>query len=272
MLGLCLAAVGQYAHATCSGDCAGWEAVEEYHGTMPDLSKTIDDDHKYEAGWEAVEEYHGTMPNLPETIDEGEKFEAAIYAYSSSWVVDFGWTNDNAWEEDFKVTSMGGTDTHWADDVDLMLFAGHGSPTGFYFGSTVDDHQLHYTEADWGDQDLEWIIIDACKVLQDNSSKWNRWGWPVFKGLHYILGYNTSTYDVDTRGEDFIKYAMGYGDTVRNAWIKATQLSESGTKAAYMRADKSGVSDTYNDHLWGFGYVSPDPVNPSTLYYLTWDT
>ena len=93
----------------------------------------------------------------------------------------------------------------------------------------------------------------------------------MFEGLHYILGYSTNTFDVDTRGEDFLKYAMKYGWRVKSAWVKATILSENGTTAAYMRAD-NGSSDTYNDHLWGFGFTSSDPDNPTTLYYASWST
>jgi hypothetical protein len=223
----------------------------------------------YSAGWEAVNNYNGYLPNLSECIDEGEKFEDAIFAYSNNWDVYFGDYDASAWEEDFKKTSLGGTDVDYADDVDLVLFSGHGDQNGFYFGTTIDDHQVHYNDADWGDQNLEFALIDACNVLLDNASKYNRWGWPVFEGLHYLCGYNTTCTDVDTRGEDFIKYAMDDGLTVRSAWINATIDSENGTKAAYMRGYSSGA-DTYNDHLWGFGSVSADPT-PTTLYYLTWD-
>ncbi len=223
------------------------------------------------AAWEAVDNYNGTNPNLPLTIPEGQKFANAINNYSSSWVTDFAWTNNNAWERDFKSSTLGGIDNLYIDDVDLALFAGHGSPSGFYFGVNQDDLEVHYNDAILGNKDLEWLIVDACLVLQDDASKFNRWGWPVFKGLHYVFGYSSITYDVDTRGEDFIKYAMDYGWTVRDAWINATIVSENGTTAAYMRADNS-TSSTYTDHLWGFGSVSSDPVNPTTLFYLSWGT
>ncbi len=223
------------------------------------------------AGWEAVEEYHGNGDDLPKTIPEGQKFEQALNNYSNTWINDFSWTDDAAWEQDFKDPGLGGTDNFYADDVDLMLFAGHGNRNGFYFGVEVDDRQVHFNDAVLGDKDLEWLIIDACQVLRDDDQKWNRWGWPVFEGLHYVFGYSTNTKDVDTRGEDFLKYAMQNNWTVRNAWIKATILSENNTTAAYMRADNAHT-DTYNDHLWGFGSVSDDPDNPTTLYYLSWST
>jgi hypothetical protein len=229
----------------------------------------------FHAGWEAVDQYNGIAPNLSQCVNEALLFENEITLRGSGmWSTSFGWANNNAWEEDFKTQELGGTDYLNADDVDLMLFSGHGNTNGFNFGTYNDDPQLHWSEADWGDQDLEWIIIDACNVL--NFDDWNvftKWGWPVFKGLHYIFGYSSTNFDVNTRGRDFIKYATLYGWTLRDAWWAATTLSESGTTAAYLRAEDTTIpTDTWNDHLWGFGYVSPDPVNPNMIYYTTWTT
>ena len=232
------------ADAACAGNCAAWEGVEKYNGNSSDLSKTI---------------------------DEGQKFEAALANWGSGWVTDFRWTDDLAWERDFKTSALGGTDTVWMDDVDLGLFTGHGNQNGVFLGVNQDDLTIRWDEALLGDKDLEWLILDACLVLSDNAGKWNRWGWPVFKGLHYIFSYSSITYDVDSRGEDFVKYAAKHNWRVRNAWIKATILSESGTTAAYMRADNRD-SDTYRDHLWGHGFVSTDPDNPTMLAYMSWST
>ncbi len=233
-----------YSFADCDGRCAAWEAVEDYNGTNPDL---------------------------PKTIPEGEKFESAIAKHSATWVTDFRWKDDLAWEKDFKDSALGGSDSSWIDDVDLALFAGHGNKDGIYFGVNQSDLQAHYNESTLGDKDLEWLIMDACQVLKDSAGKWNRWGWPVFEGLHYVLGYSTNTFDKDSRGEDFAKYAMKHSWRVKSAWVKATIISENDTTAAYMRADNA-TTNTYDDHLWGFGYTSADPDNPTTLYYATWST
>ncbi len=225
----------------------------------------------YTAGCSAVGDYHGYMPNLPATVPECQKFRSAIEKYGGGmWKMVFYWTNDNAWEKDFKKAP--GWDNYYADNVDLLLFAGHGSQNGFYFGTNNDDRILHYNDAEWGNKDLEWIIIDACEILKNNSTLSSRWANNrVFKGLHYILGYGSVTFDVDTRGRDFIKYAMHYKWSVRRAWWAATILSENGTTAAYLRAENSS-SNTYNDHLWGFGYVSPDPINPIYIVRSYWGT
>lgn len=235
---------GSVAQADCAGRCAGWEAVGEYNGTNSDL---------------------------PKTIPEGVKFQQALAQHAPGWVNDFAWTDNAAWERDFKSPGNGGNDSAWADDVDLMLFAGHGNRNGVFFGVNQDDLAIRFDEAVLGDKDLEWMIFDACQVLRDDADKWNRWGWPVFRGLHYILSYDTNTFDKDTRGRDFVKYAAKYDWRVRSAWIKATILSENDTVAAYMRADDA-TSNTYDDHLHGEGFVSSDPDSPTTLYYLSWST
>jgi hypothetical protein len=231
----------------------------------------------YEAGWEAVDEYNGIAPDRSQSVNEGTNFQDAIASYGGymGWWTNYGFANDNAWEEDFKMEALGGTDYLYADNVNLVLFSGHGDRNGFYFGTWNDDPQLHFSEASWGDQDLDqdldWIIIDASQVL-DNRDGLVWWRWArVFHGLHYILGYRSTTHDVNTRGRDFIRYAMGYGETVWEAWRDATIISEDGTTAALLRAD-SAISDTPNDHLWGFGYTSPDPVPPIRVWYSWWPT
>ena len=56
--------------------------------------------------------------------------------------------------------------------------------------------------------------------------------------------------------------------------LKATVYGmwyQSAAPVHVMRADNA-ESNTFDDHLWGHGYVSPDPDNPTTLYYLSWST
>jgi hypothetical protein len=77
------------------------------------------------------------------------------------------------------------------------------------------------------------------------------------------------TWDVDSRGEDFLKYAMRDKLPVKEAWIRATRETGamSQTKAAYLRA-----GNTENDHLYGFGTVSTPSMNRSTFSHVTWQT
>ncbi|WP_377154377.1 DUF6345 domain-containing protein [Roseateles sp. UC29_93] len=215
-------------------------------------------------GIEWVRQYHGLASDLTNTKPQAEGFYNTLSATRR-----FQWGDDLAWDRDFEQQGVGspasGSDTIWADNVDMVFFSGHGSPGGFHFGVKIDDALARPTEIRWGDQDLEWIALDACNVLEE-SGVFSRWGWPVFKGLHYILGFHTTTSDEADRGRILAQY-LNNGETVRRAWIKACQDTEgSDTQWAYLRADAEGT-DTYNDHWWGKGSVSADPDSPNVLYY-----
>lgn len=215
-------------------------------------------------GIEWVQKYNGLQGNLSNTKAQAEGFYNTI-----SGTRRFNWGDDLAWDEDFEQSGKGsptaGTDTVWADDVDFVFFSGHGSPSGFLFGVKRDDAKAKPTEITWGDRELEWIALDACNVLE-RDGVFDRWGWPVFAGLHMILGFHTTTGDEPDRGRLLAQY-LNAGWTVREAWIRCCQDTEdSDTWWAYLRADAAGT-DTYNDHWWGKGAVSADPVNPSSLSY-----
>jgi hypothetical protein len=215
-------------------------------------------------GVEWVKKYLGKAGDLTNTKPQAEGFYNTLSATRR-----FNWGDDLAWDQDFEENGVGsppaGTDTTWVDDVDFVFFSGHGSPGSFLFGVDIDDHRVKPTEVRWGNRQLEWITLDACNVLE-RDGVFDRWGWPVFKGLHYILGFHTTTGDEADRGRLLAQY-LNAGWTVRQAWIRTCQDTEgSSTEWAYLRADAAGT-DTYNDHWWGAGVTSADPSSPTTLFY-----
>jgi hypothetical protein len=215
-------------------------------------------------GIEWVRQYNGLASNLTNTKPQAEGFYDTLSATRQ-----FAWGDDLAWDRDFEQQNVGspgsGTDTTWADNVDMVFFSGHGSPAQFYFGVAIDDALAKSTEIVWGNQDLEFIALDACNILEEDGV-FGRWGWPVFKGLHFILSFHTTTSDEPDRGRILAQY-LNAGNTVRSSWIKACQDTEdSDTVWAYLRAGTSSI-DTYSDHWWGKGSVSGDPTSPSYLAY-----
>lgn len=216
-------------------------------------------------GVEWVKKYHGRASNLSNTQKQAEGFYNKL-----SGTRRFNWGDDLAWDQDFEEQGVGspatGTDTTWVDSVDIVFFSGHGSSPGPLFGrADRDDGRARSTECRWGNKQLEWIAFDACEILQ-RSGVFGRWGWPVFRGLHYILGFHTTCGDEKKRGRYFAEN-LNDGQKVRRAWINACQETEgSGTQWAYLRAGTS-TANTYNDHWHGKGSVSSDPTNPTYLVY-----
>jgi len=158
-----------------------------------------------------------------------------------------------------------------------VVYSGHGSPTGFYFNNDHDDKKLRGTggvhEAEWGDRDLEWILIDACSILQqyDEKGDWDeRWGWGVFKGLHLLLGWATETNDSPDRGRVFAELMVENELRIGEAWFTACQLTATrGMVAAFICCARENYNSWY-DHLWGHGYVTPDIPQPLALGYYTY--
>lgn len=256
---------------------------------------------KHYVGVEWVVDYSKVGKWSPPCRDDcAEGFYNAICAHPD-WEGKFDRGDADAWEEHFKRESKGGTDVDWIDDVDFAYFAGHGAgkgsiagPTGvgrgggFTFGVNAHDDWVlaaipSNREPRWGDNDLEWIVLDVCSALAWKSDGYGvlytlceRWAnSDVMHGLHYILGFRTPARDACNRGRYFGEYLTGARDgtkyTVRQAWIKATKDTEVYPyEGAYLRASSAGC-DTYNDHLYDCGWVSDDPDPASQCYwYCSW--
>jgi hypothetical protein len=231
-----------------------------------------------EVGAESVERYHGRAADLVGLIHQS----ADAFYNTVDCTKKFRFKDDSAWDQDFEAPGVGtpstGYDYAYADNVDIVFFAGHGSPNGPFFGrSDRDDGEAKPNEARWGDKNLEWIAFHACSTLHHSSSNSvNRWR-NAFQGLHYILGFSTTAWTCgDTLGKRFAQL-LNAGWRVKDAWIRASIESQpSSTHTAYLRADVysggSKLTNTSEDHLWGHGYVSPDP-KPSkgslVLYFLS---
>jgi hypothetical protein len=201
---------------------------------------------------------------IPNSDDLAKRFYNKIGGYSA-WNKDFIWGNWAAWEQDFKYQAIGGIDHLYIDTVDIAMFSGHGGTSGFQFMSNYDDTWLHFSEARWGDGDLEWIGLDACKCLRHTSSN-EVWRWGVaLQGVHMICGFHTDANDCKDRGEKWANYMQTM--TVKSAWFKAGKNSAgSGVWAAVLYPTKAAdpwhppLDCPSNDRLHGFGYVSSEPV------------
>lgn len=187
--------------------------------------------------------------------------------------VQFHWGDFSAWERDFKDPSRGGNDRVYADDVDMTFYTGHADGNGFTFPGANDDGFLHYTDAVWGERDLEWLVIAACGPLQEMEgglSYTQRWG-PAFRGLHQMLAYANVSFDNTSEGRIMAENLLGVrilwfdvgAKMVRQAWIEtATQVQPSSVTWAIMGPFGPGYTHNYNDFFWGKGGTSSDIRSP----------
>lgn len=187
--------------------------------------------------------------------------------------VQFHWGDFSAWERDFKDPSRGGNDRAYVDDVDIAFYTGHADGNGFTFPGANDDGFLHYSDAVWGERDLEWLVIAACGPLQEMEgglSYTQRWGG-AFRGLHQMLAYANVSFDNTSEGRIMAENLLGVrilwfdigAKMVRHAWVEtATQVQPSSVTWAIMGPFGPGYTHNYNDFFWGKGSTSGDIGNP----------
>lgn len=235
-----------------------------------------DDNNLKEVGVEWVNQYNGKAPNLAACDDDAVGFYNALAA--KGWTKVFNWGDNNAWESDFKsVTLASGNDANYADNVDFAYFSGHGNTSGHYFGTDHSDWQDAHTDLKLGDKDLEWIVLSSCLCLNYNSGNvFSKWGWPVFQGLHMILGMDTTMSDTPDIGKYFVQFMTGdpaypsYGTklTICQAWRQAGYYAlPAGQYVAILGATKGG-DDSWNDYLPGYGTQIADPYPPSAIWWI----
>ena len=207
------------------------------------------------------QEVQRTLGNLTNTKTQAEGFYNTLSA-----VRRFNWGDDAAWDVDFEQQGRGtpsaGTDTTWRT-TSTQSSSGHGSQgDSTSAGRSTTRREQHRDHLGIGTR----VRRARCPPVLEEKGVFDRWGWPVFRGLHLLCGFHTVTADESNRGRLFAQY-LNAGRTVRQAWIRAAQDTEgSATSGLYLRAD-GNRSDTYNDHWWGKGSVGNDPTNPDHLWY-----
>jgi Family of unknown function (DUF6345) len=251
-----------------------------------------------ELGVEWVNAYDCLNPLTDEHKDAGGFYDELVH--HEGWIGSFNWGDANAWEEDFKRASKGGTASKWVDAVDFAYFTGHGSPWGFYFRCDAPDDNLvecdGYSGPSNGDLrlgrgDLDWLALEVCNVLQldatlgaNNLDVFDRWA-DAFQGLHTIMSFTTVSLDLPTPGRYFAALCDGRWPSVIfglpqglfgrmplkviDAWFAmATIVQPSEYEAAVLYANTEGT-DTQNDYIWDRGHVSADPI-PDRAHWFSW--
>ncbi|GLZ35856.1 hypothetical protein Lesp02_80430 [Lentzea sp. NBRC 105346] len=209
----------------------------------------------------------GNCAGLPNTSANIDSFNGE--AGDHGVPVQFSWKDANAWESDFKDPMFaGGDDSHYADDVDLTYWQGHGSGTGFYFSgcSNHNDTKLANTDARWGNLDAEWMSLFTCLILEDtNGGKtWaQRWA-QAFRGLHQINSFTTVSTNSASHGGKYAHYLLRSNPMkVRVAWAQAS-IDTQGSDVIWASmgpVSSNGALANFDDYFHGRGPVSGDVLS-----------
>jgi hypothetical protein len=235
---------------TTPADTSGAEAVQ------------ADDGGRWELG------IHGTAGDLTAATAAERAGMNYWLSFASNWQTNYIYNESSAWEEDFKLLSLGGTNESYIDNVDLQFYVGHGWPGGFTFANTAhDDSALTSNEClgAWGNKDNDWFALTSCQVLADsNLSNWAR----CMNGQHLILGFvtNASAYNnlFSTQAYHFGRY-LYYNYSVPQAWYAACDVAQRGRITRTIINELDCLNDRPN-----YGQVCADSYDGDWWYQTHW--
>ncbi|MBN1185041.1 MAG: hypothetical protein JXB49_22335 [Bacteroidales bacterium] len=212
------------------------------------------------------------------TCDDGCNQDDATYAnlnseYFLDELVDFGYDNEyekydcSADSDDFTVD-----DDVYVDAVDIAYFSGHGNLGQIAFGAQNSECIITLDDMQFGDGNLEWLILDTCLVLNYTYIvTQNNWPNDTFDGLHHIFGHETKADPATYRGRYFARRADGWNciaSTLELSWFYATQYyGASNTRGALIR---DATTPCGGDYLHGTGGYCADDGDGTSLTHVYW--
>jgi hypothetical protein len=129
------------------------------------------------------------------TLNTADDFTDGVYDHMGDanlvWAKEFNNGNLNSKEGHWD----SGGDSSWADAVDFAVWCGHGHrvPAEGYMRFFVDlvggvkqpANQLFWSEIDWGDLDVDWVILNTCNQLNGTDAELK----VMANGVHLICGW-----------------------------------------------------------------------------------
>jgi prepilin-type processing-associated H-X9-DG protein len=231
----------------------------------------------YGMGVEWVANYNGTNPNLSGVIPDGNHFYSGLQGYGWSGI--FKWTNNLAWERDWRDCGLSGSDcTYGVDRADFVYFSGHGSVARIYFGVSHDALNFYGNNARF--QNVRWAGFSSCNTIRGTDmSHW----FSAFQGAHMLMGFHSTMADVDFGGPLVDNMRIPHfwlpflGDvefpslqrTIREAWVQTAYNLNAG-RPAYIYAVGNGVDPSNNKLPKGGDAPLPRPFPVAAWYWVWW--
>lgn len=165
--------------------------------------------------------------------------------------------------ECFKGKSLGGSDHLFADDVDLLFYAGHGLTPGSHGADDYSlalsydkkKHRANQSDMFLGNKDLEWFITFTCNFCKGSMSQLGH----MAKGLHALCGFSTGVCLTSDMGS-VISEKLKKGVSVKEAFFATAKETQPWKdKLNSRKACVFTTKDCADDRIWGYGSVASDP-------------
>ena len=213
--------------------------------------------------WE--EEYEDPWEDCDKAQEDAEGFSDNLTS-DPQWQLKFEIYEDDIDRSQWEYTN----DQNYVETVHFAYYAGHGyvdQTTGFcwliFHGG---DYAARYSAriwpdyCDWGNEGpLKWVALAACHV-----------GIKAFKalnGVHLICAAKCEIGEFEYGGH-FGQYLVN-GRPIKDAWFDTMDLADEVANVVPGEVNVLGEdSSVENDHIYGHGYVAPDP--PVDAYYYEW--
>ncbi len=181
-------------------------------------------------GVEWVSNYHGTAPNLAMTGPDAEGLYHWLGSSGIGWTKAFNYGNDSAWEKDWRDCTLGGIDCGMGvDRAELVYFAGHGSPSRWYFGVSRNARAASAAHARF--QNIRWSGFASCQTLRGGpfvgvgNPPLTEW-FNSFQGSNMVLGFHSGMMDVAFGPilgfylrNSIYDFAPALQPSIRSAWL-----------------------------------------------------
>jgi hypothetical protein len=144
-------------------------------------------------------------------------------------------TANLVWFKNFDNGDLASKESHWdsggdssyADSVDFAFWCGHGTtefetPRALRFfvnlvgGEKQPPDKLLWSEIDWGDKDLDWVVLNTCRFLDGTDDQLKQMVNDSC-GVHLICGYVTDMTVYDATGWYFADWLEG-GMSIKDTW------------------------------------------------------
>ena len=194
-------------------------------------------------------------------------------------------TANFVWWQQFNNGDLDSNKSHWdsigdtayADNVDFAVWCGHGTtesetPRALRFFVDWDvgmnrqpPDKLTWSEVDWGDQDVEWVVLNTCRFLRGNDTELKE----MASGVHLICGYYTDMTIYCYAGEYFADRVDA--TSIKEAWWDQYDQYQEDSDENIARV--FGATECMNEDISGSGpaEICRDPTSSSTYTHEDYD-